>query len=86
MCGGENGERGLNYLMRSSSGRVVNIGGKNTVRVDAGDVLSIYTPGGGGFGSKLNKQELHDTTVSSKATTILAGGSLLQYSSIQESA
>lgn len=35
---------------RKSSGRTINLGGKNTVSVCAGDRLWIYSPGGGGYG------------------------------------
>ncbi|VAI49425.1 unnamed protein product [Triticum turgidum subsp. durum] len=48
--GGENGARGANYLVRKD-GRRVFLGGKNTVTVNAGEILQILTPGGGGFGS-----------------------------------
>ena len=30
--------------------RVVNLGGKNSVTVAAGDILRILSPGGGGYG------------------------------------
>ncbi len=86
MCGGANGERGLNYLTRRSSGRVVNIGGKNTVKVDTGDLLSIYTPGGGGFGIKSDSKTSQAHISPSKTVAVLTGGSLLQYTSMQESA
>ncbi|CAH0518836.1 unnamed protein product [Peronospora belbahrii] len=46
--GGEPGARGLNLLLRH--GRIVNLGGKNTVDVVPGEILTLYTPGGGGFG------------------------------------
>ena len=58
--GGEAGARGLNLLTFAGGGkdgggegraRLVNLGGKNTVQVHKGDVLTIYTPGGGGFGA-----------------------------------
>lgn len=49
LMGGENGSRGANYLIRRD-GRRVYLGGKNTVDVDAGEVLQILTPGGGGWG------------------------------------
>ncbi|KAK8445607.1 hypothetical protein SEVIR_9G357100v4 [Setaria viridis] len=48
--GGAHGARGANYLVRKD-GRKIYLGGKNTVTVSAGDVLQIFTPGGGGFGS-----------------------------------
>lgn len=34
-----------------NSGRSVSLGGKNTVNVNAGDRLTILTPGGGGHGT-----------------------------------
>ena len=30
--------------------RVINLGGKNSVSVAAGDILRILSPGGGGYG------------------------------------
>ncbi|KAB8085357.1 hypothetical protein EE612_008177 [Oryza sativa] len=48
--GGRNGARGANYLVKKD-GRRVYLGGKNTVMVNAGEILQILTPGGGGFGS-----------------------------------
>ncbi|CCI48567.1 unnamed protein product [Albugo candida] len=50
MLGGKRGKRGLNLLQRKN-GCTVNLGGKNTTQVDAGDRVSIQTPGGGGFGA-----------------------------------
>ncbi|CAI5746857.1 unnamed protein product [Peronospora destructor] len=47
--GGEPGARGLNLLSRH--GRTVNLGGKNTVDVLPGEILTLFTPGGGGFGA-----------------------------------
>ena len=44
--------QGSNLLSLHSDGsnRIVNLGGKNTVEVSAGDRLLILTPGGGGYG------------------------------------
>ena len=50
LFGGASGQKGLNLLIRSS-GRVVNLGGKATVQLQAGDTLRICTPGAGGFGA-----------------------------------
>jgi 5-oxoprolinase (ATP-hydrolysing) len=47
--GGQPGSRGRNLLLRRD-GRVISLGGKNEVRVAAGDRIRIETPGGGGFG------------------------------------
>lgn len=54
MAGGEPGKRGLNQWIKKS-GRTVNIGGKSSVQVGAGDRVVINTPGGGGYGNKLDK-------------------------------
>ncbi|GLD94054.1 hypothetical protein PINS_up002665 [Pythium insidiosum] len=50
LAGGDDGARGLNLLTRKG-GRVINLGGKNTVDVFPNEVLTIHTPGGGGFGT-----------------------------------
>ncbi|PON86239.1 Winged helix-turn-helix DNA-binding protein [Trema orientale] len=47
--GGKKGARGANYLITKDK-RVVYLGGKNTVEVQAGEILQILTPGGGGWG------------------------------------
>jgi 5-oxoprolinase (ATP-hydrolysing) len=48
--GGKDGARGANYLITNDKRRVY-LGGKNTVEVQAGEILEILTPGGGGWGS-----------------------------------
>uniref|UniRef100_A0A7I4BP05 5-oxoprolinase n=2 Tax=Physcomitrium patens TaxID=3218 RepID=A0A7I4BP05_PHYPA len=50
LAGGKDGARGENYLLKTD-GRRLFLGGKNTVRVKAGERLQILTPGGGGWGS-----------------------------------
>ncbi|XP_077214613.1 oxoprolinase 1 isoform X2 [Tasmannia lanceolata] len=50
--GGKDGARGINYLIRKDK-RQVYLGGKNTIEVQAGEILQILTPGGGGWGSPL---------------------------------
>jgi 5-oxoprolinase (ATP-hydrolysing) len=47
--GGAPGARGANTIIRID-GRKLNLGGKNTVAVVAGERLRIETPGGGGYG------------------------------------
>ena len=47
--GGENGHTGLNVLVRKD-GRKEQLASKFSTWVEAGDVLSIQTPGGGGWG------------------------------------
>ncbi|PIN09415.1 5-oxoprolinase (ATP-hydrolyzing) [Handroanthus impetiginosus] len=48
--GGKDGARGANYLIKKDK-RKVYLGGKNTFEVQAGEILQILTPGGGGWGS-----------------------------------
>jgi 5-oxoprolinase (ATP-hydrolysing) len=49
--GGPEGAIGVNILARSS-GESINLGGKAQITVEAGDVLTIQTPGGGAFGAR----------------------------------
>lgn len=48
--GGHPGRRGVN-LLRRADGRVISLGAKCSVDVNAGDVFELLTPGGGGWGS-----------------------------------
>lgn len=52
LAGGRDGARGVNYLITKDKRRL-NLGGKNSVDVQAGEVLQIFTPGGGGWGTAL---------------------------------
>ncbi|XP_056627457.1 5-oxoprolinase [Triplophysa dalaica] len=47
--GGANGAPGLNLLHKTDN-RVLNLGGKNSVSLEPGDMFSLFTPGGGGYG------------------------------------
>ncbi|WP_432867273.1 hydantoinase B/oxoprolinase family protein [Microbispora rosea] len=49
MAGGTPGALGVNRVRRAD-GAVVHLAGCDSVRVEAGDVLEIETPGGGGYG------------------------------------
>jgi 5-oxoprolinase (ATP-hydrolysing) len=55
MAGGGPGALGRNRLHRAD-GSVVDLGGTTQLDVVAGDILTIETPGGGGYGSP-TKQE-----------------------------
>ena len=50
LSGGHAGERGQNVLLRGGYEEVV-LSGKEVLDVEPGDVLSIRTPGGGGWGT-----------------------------------
>jgi 5-oxoprolinase (ATP-hydrolysing) len=47
--GGENASRGKNLIFYPD-GRIQNLGGKNTIILEAGARIRIMTPGGGGYG------------------------------------
>ena len=49
--GGQEGAKGRNTLQRAGSEHVDDVGGKFALEVQPGDVLTIETPGGGGFGA-----------------------------------
>lgn len=48
--GGTAGKSGRNTLRRPGESEEIDLGGKVQLQVQAGDVLTIETPGGGGFG------------------------------------
>ena len=48
--GGQDGHRGQNLLTRYSDCVTVNLGGKSAVPIEAGDIFTLKTPGGGGWG------------------------------------
>merc|ERR1712096_304242 len=60
MAGGMPGSKGLNSLV-IKSGKVLNLGGKCSVPVKAGDMFRLQTPGGGGWGAEQSEQEDMDT-------------------------
>ena len=50
MDGGEPGDLGRNTLLRPS-GETVDLGSAAQIRVASGDIITIETPGGGGWGT-----------------------------------
>ena len=53
--GGSPGEVGSGTLLRARGGATVQIGATASFNVEAGDVLTILTPGGGGYGAPRGK-------------------------------
>ncbi|KAI9183555.1 hypothetical protein H9P43_004473 [Blastocladiella emersonii ATCC 22665] len=54
LAGGHSGEPGRNLLIKGGGDggkRTINLGGKCTVKVEAGDTVMICTPGAGGYGA-----------------------------------
>jgi len=50
LAGGQDGEMGKNYLVRDGETR--KLAGKVNLKVKAGDMIIIESPGGGGWGGK----------------------------------
>lgn len=87
MKGGEPGERGKNIWVKKN-GRIINLGGKNSVAVDAGDRVVINSPGGGGYGVKTSDQKTKGITTGgeSQSFTPIANGTVEMIRSLGESA
>lgn len=81
MAGGAPAKRGLNLLLKAD-GRQINLGAKTAVTVEAGDVFSMRTPGGGGYGVD---GEFSVANVEMEGTKYLERGSLFEYLKAQES-
>jgi len=82
MAGGEPGKCGLNLLIKTD-GRVINLGGKTAVDVQAGDIYSMKTPGGGGYGFRKDTQD--SSGEQSQLRTFTERGSVFEYRQVQES-
>ena len=50
--GGEDGAAGRATVIKAATGELIELPGKCSVHLEAGDVLRIETPGGGGWGTK----------------------------------
>ena len=57
MDGGEPGAAGRNLLRRHGAGTFEELPSSTRVTVEAGDVLRIETPGGGGWGQKISRRD-----------------------------
>uniref|UniRef100_A0A8C3P9S2 5-oxoprolinase, ATP-hydrolysing n=1 Tax=Chrysemys picta bellii TaxID=8478 RepID=A0A8C3P9S2_CHRPI len=83
--GGDSGSPGLNLLILRD-GRIINLGGKTSVRVLPGDVFRLQTPGGGGFGSAADTGDSMERHQPSDARSFPERGSLYDYRLAQEMA
>ncbi|KFY84215.1 hypothetical protein V500_09499 [Pseudogymnoascus sp. VKM F-4518 (FW-2643)] len=70
--GGGDGKRGRNSWVQKS-GRVINLGGKNTALMKAGDRIIVETPGGGAWGSKLSDDRKEPVSIVKKAKAAFVG-------------
>lgn len=71
MKGGEDGQRGVNYVVKGGNGgRWCRLGGRKDAQVSRGDWLVIDTPGGGAWGSRLGNVEEVDSTNTAKTNGV----------------
>lgn len=89
MEGGEDGKRGQNLWVKKN-GRTINLGGKNTAMMNAGDRIVVQSPGGGGWGtpSLVNGNGLVGSVAKSIQKTFqgVASGTVSMIQSMGESA
>ncbi|XP_055854712.1 5-oxoprolinase [Episyrphus balteatus] len=83
MNGGHPAKRGLNLLVKND-GKIVCLGGKTAVDVDSGDIFSMKTPGGGGYGAPTDASINIDDEVDENQQFI-ERGSVFEYRQAQES-
>jgi 5-oxoprolinase (ATP-hydrolysing) len=92
LAGGGDAARGVNLWLQAQPAadgaeafRVVSLGGKATVTMQAGDRLRLLTPGGGGYGAAEGEG---DGTAAAPPPPVLreGGGSLAAYAREQETA
>lgn len=87
MHGGGPGKRGMNLLIKPD-GRVIYLGAKTAVQVEGGDVFSMLTPGGGGYGVAVVEDAAGDNGESQgtqPAVGFTEKGSVYEYRMAQES-
>jgi 5-oxoprolinase (ATP-hydrolysing) len=85
MNGGGEGQRGENWWVKKG-GRVVNLGGKNTALMRAGDRIVINSPRGGGWGKKGDGNDEKILDKVKKVFTSVANGTVDMIQSMGESA
>ena len=85
LAGGEPGLRGVNRLV-TNTGRTVNLGGKCSVSVGPGDMFSLQTPGGGGWGEAQTTSHSSAQPPVKKRKVFTERGSVFEYQQQQLSA
>lgn len=90
LAGGSDGHQGVNRLIRAKDKLVLYLGGKCSIPVETGDVFSLQTPGGGGWGCGDDNDEGFDENTSvldkSKENQFVPKGSVFEYQQTQNSA
>lgn len=86
MAGGGEGKRGVNLWIRrdptDGSMRTISLGGKATANMNAGDRITVLTPGGGGYGvdpgRKVKKQVYGSFKIGDKVAATSWRGSVAE--------
>lgn len=81
LLGGKPAKRGQNLLIKSD-GRIIALSGKTAVDVETGDVFSMKTPGGGGYGEVGSISQISGDD---DEKTFVEKGSVFAYRQAQES-
>ncbi|XP_011188481.2 5-oxoprolinase [Zeugodacus cucurbitae] len=85
LAGGQPAKRGLN-LLRKPDGRVISLGGKTCIDVEAGDIFLLKTPGGGGYGVPDVTADAGKVVSHTEKHNLTERGSVFEYRQAQESA
>lgn len=87
MMGGKEGKKGINLFVEPNTGKLINIGGKNSLDVRKSQRVIIISPGGGGYGIEKEGKEKEIVGENKKEErTYLNFGSLGVYEKNQEGA
>lgn len=85
LAGGQPAKRGLNFL-RKPDGRLIWLGSKTCIDVEAGDIFLLKTPGGGGYGVPNVAADGGKVISHPKKHQLTERGSVFEYRQAQESA
>ncbi|KXJ77397.1 5-oxoprolinase [Aedes albopictus] len=85
IAGGESAKSGLNLLVKKN--KTINLGSKTAIDVETGDVFSMKTPGGGGYGrpASTNAYPILNLVDDDPSKAFVERGSLFEYRMAQES-
>lgn len=84
-AGGESAKSGLNLLVKKN--KTINLGSKTAIDVETGDIFSMKTPGGGGYGrpASTNAYPILNLVDDDPSKAFVERGSLFEYRMAQES-
>uniref|UniRef100_A0A0K8SCA3 5-oxoprolinase n=1 Tax=Lygus hesperus TaxID=30085 RepID=A0A0K8SCA3_LYGHE len=85
MESGQPGAKGVNLLQRKN-GSILYLGSKTAINVEPGEIFTLLTPGGGGWGSPEASNHSKNNIHPHHTTSFTPRGSLQDYLSSQESA